>query len=224
MFQFIVTERWSQFHPNASAGILVMQSVSNPDNHAALEERKHFLEQELRARYKGMDRASLAALPAIRAYNAYYKAYKKTYHVQLQLESLLIKGRSIPRVAALVEAMFMAELSNLLLTAGHDLSKIDGPVRLEAAEGGEGYTTLQGVEKTIKPGDMVMRDDDGIISSVLYGPDARTRITSHTSGVLFTVYAPEGIQKGTIRKHLEDIQDNVLLFSNAAQIEVLEVY
>ena len=46
----------------------------------------------------------------IPAYNACYKGFKKTYHVQLQLESVALKGRSIPRVAALMEAMFMAEL------------------------------------------------------------------------------------------------------------------
>jgi hypothetical protein len=32
-----------------------------------------------------------------------------------------LKGKAIPRQAALVEAMFMAELENLILTAGHDL-------------------------------------------------------------------------------------------------------
>jgi DNA/RNA-binding domain of Phe-tRNA-synthetase-like protein len=224
MFQFIVTRRWREIHPNASAGILIMQGVSNPDFHPALEERKQFLEDELRSIYEGMDRAKLAALPVIQAYNAYYKPYKKTYHVQLQLESLVSKGRSIPRVFALVEAMFMAELSNLLLTAGHDLSAIKSPVHLEAADGDEVYTTLQGAEKTLKPGDMYMYDDKGVISSVLYGPDARTQITPHTTEVLFAVYAPEGIHKATLVKHLENIRENVLLFSPAAQIDRLDIY
>ena len=62
----------------------------------------------------------------IQAYAAYYERFNKTYHVQLQLESVALKGKSIPRVSALVEAMFMAELENLLLTAGHDLDVVQG--------------------------------------------------------------------------------------------------
>jgi DNA/RNA-binding domain of Phe-tRNA-synthetase-like protein len=224
MFDFIVTERWRQNHPDASAGILVMHAVSNPEYHPQLEQRKQSLEHDLRHRYKGMERASLAGIPAIQAYNNYYKGFKKTYHVLLQLESIVIKRRSFPRVSTLVESMFMAELSHLLLTAGHDLNKIKGPVRVESAGGDEFYTTLQGVQKSLKAGDMCMLDDVGVISSVLYGPDVRTSITPHTTQILFTVYAPAGIEKTAVRKHLEDIRNNVILVTPTAQVEALEVY
>ena len=120
--------------------------------------------------------------------------------------------------------MFMAEISNLLLTAGHDRSAIKGPLWLDTTRGDEVYTTLQGVEKTLKPGDMFMRDDEGVISSILYGPDARTQITPHTTEVLFDIYAPEGIEKVWVRKHLVELRDNVLLVSPSAVVEVLEVY
>jgi DNA/RNA-binding domain of Phe-tRNA-synthetase-like protein len=223
MFNFMVSQRWQEAYPGASVGILVMKGVDNPNFHPNLEEHKQSLKDELLRRYKGMDRISLAALPAIHAYNTYYKTYKKTYHVQLQLESIVLKGRSFPRVTALVDAMFMAELSNLLLTAGHDLSTLIGTVWLDSASGEETYTTLQGVEKTLKPGDMYMNDELGVISSVLYGPDARTQITSNTNEVLFAVYAPEGINKGLVRKHLEDLRENVLLVSPAAQVEALQI-
>jgi hypothetical protein len=64
-----------------------------------------------------------------RAYADYYRAYGKTYHVSAQWESVAVKGKAIPRRAALVEAMYMAELKNLILTAGHDLASIALPVR-----------------------------------------------------------------------------------------------
>jgi DNA/RNA-binding domain of Phe-tRNA-synthetase-like protein len=224
MFQLAIVDTWRQAYPRASAGVLVIMDVENPENHAPLENRIRSLEEELRSQYAGMDRTALAALPTIQAYNAYYKPYKKTYHLQLQLESLVMKGRSIPRISALVTAMFMAELTNLLLTAGHDLAKVDGAVRLGAARGDETYTTLQGAEKTLKPGDMFMADYQGVISSVLYGPDARTRITSHTRAVVFTVYAPKGIPVELVRKHLDEISDHVLLVSPGAYVEMQEVY
>jgi DNA/RNA-binding domain of Phe-tRNA-synthetase-like protein len=201
-----------------------MRHVVNPESHSAIDKRKQELETQLRARFSGYDRAALKALPTIQAYNAYYKRFKKSYHVQLQLESVALKGKSIPRVAALVEAMFVAELKNLLLTAGHDLEAVQMPVGLDVAEGTERYIRLNGQEQQLKTGDMMIADAQGVISSVIYGPDRRTQITSETGQVLFTVYAPPGIEKQAVRDHLQDIQANVLLVAPQAQVELLEVY
>jgi len=220
----IVSEAWKRAYPGAAVGVLIMRNVVNPESHAALDKRKEELENQLRARFSDYDRAALKALPTIQAYNAYYKRFKKTYHVQLQLESVIFKGRSIPPMAALVEAMFMAELKNLLLTAGHDLEAVQMPVRLDVAKGGERYIRLNGQEQELKAGDMMMADARGIISCVLYGPDFRTRIIPETRHVLFTVYAPAGIGEQAVYDHLQDIQANVLLVAPEASTESLEVY
>ena len=201
-----------------------MRKVINPEGHPALDQRKEELENQLRSRFSDYDRAALKALPTLQAYEAYYKRYKKTYHVQLQLESVVFKGKAIPQGAGLVEAMFMAELKNLLLTAGHDLEAVQRPVKLDVAEGNERYVRLNGEEQELKPGDMMIADAQGVISSVLYGPDHRTRITPETRQVLFTVYAPPGIGEQTVYDHLRDIQANVLLVAPEANTELLEVY
>lgn len=221
---FIVSEAWKTTYPGAAVGILAMRGVSNPERHAALDKCKEELENQLRTRFSSFDRTALKALPIFQAYSAYYKRFKKTYHVQLQLESVVFKGKSLPRVAALVEAMFMAELKNMLLTAGHDLEALQMPVKIDVADGSERYVRLNGQEQMLKPGDMLIADAQGILSSVIYGPDSRTRITSETQQVFFTVYAPPGIEEQTVYKHLEDIQAYVLLFAPAAEVELLKVY
>jgi DNA/RNA-binding domain of Phe-tRNA-synthetase-like protein len=221
---FNASEAWKKAYPGAAVGILAMRGVANPAHHAALDQRKEALENQLRSRFAGYDRAMLKALPAIQAYNAYYKRFKKTYHVQLQLESIVLKGESIPHSAALVEAMFMAELENLLLTAGHDLDLVQEPVSIGVAEGSERYIRLNGQEQTLKAGDMRIVDAQGILSSVIYGPDRRTQITSGTRQVLFTVYAPPGIGEEAVDQHLRDIRDNVLLVAPQAEVTALHVY
>ncbi|MBI5950693.1 MAG: hypothetical protein HY865_03470 [Chloroflexi bacterium] len=220
---FIVSDSWKAAHPQAHAGILVMLDVTNPPQHAELEARKGRLQDELRSRFAGQDKNAIAALSPIQAYNAYYKPFKKSYHVQMQLESIAFKNKSLPGVAALVEAMFMAEIKNLLLTAGHDLDTLQLPVTLDVATGQEQYTLLRGTEQVTKPGDMFMRDGAGIISSILYGPDQRTQITAKTQNVMFAVYAPDGISADATRRHLEDIRDNALVLSPGARVELLEV-
>jgi len=221
---FLVSEAWKTAYPGAIVGIMVMRNVSNPPHHVELDKLKDELESQLRTRFADCDKAELKALEPIKAYGTYFRRYGKTYPVQLQLESVLFKGKSIPGVAALVEAMFMAELKNLLLTAGHDLEALQPPVTLSVAVGGERYTGLNGQEYVLKPGDMMMSDTGGIISGVLCGPDYRTRITPATRHVFLAVYAPPGIGEQAVYKHLRDIQANVLVVAPEAEVELLKVY
>lgn len=221
---FVLSERWKTSYPDAFVGVLVMSDLSNPAHHAQLDAEKVALEAQLRTRYAGYDRAQLRMLPTLQAYHSYYKRFKKSYHVQLQLESILWKGKEIPRVAGLVEAMFMAELKNHLLTSGHNWAVVQSPTGIEVAQGGEAFLGIDGRNQELKPGDMYIHDTVGILSSVIYGPDQRTRITAQTTRALFTVYAPPGIEETAVMHHLQDIQSYVLLLAAAAKTDLMVVY
>jgi DNA/RNA-binding domain of Phe-tRNA-synthetase-like protein len=221
---FTVLAAWKTACPGAVVGILTMRDVVNPDHHPALDARKADLESQLRSRFSGQDKAALKALPTIQAYTAYYKRFKKTYHLLLQLESVALKRKPIPRVAGLVEAMFMAELDDLLLTAGHDLEAIQMPLKLDVSDGSERFTRLNGQEQVLKPGDMFIADAQAVISSIIYGTDRRTRITSETRQVFFSTYAPAGIGEQAVRQHLEHIQANIKIIAPEAEVMSLEVF
>lgn len=238
MSEIIVTvsDAWKAAYPGAAIGVLAMRNVANPAQHRELDLRKEMLEARLRARFAGYDRARLKALPTIQAYNAYYKRFKKTYHVLLQLESVVFQNKPIPRVAALVEAMFMAELENLFLTAGHDLDLVQMPLKVDVAAGSERFVQMNGQEQTLKAGDMFIADAEGILSSIVYGADQRTCMTAKTQQALFTVYVPAvqytaavddaevGIGERAVYKHLRDIQENVALIAPQAEVVLLNVY
>lgn len=221
---FIVTSAWKSAYPDAHVGVLVLRAVTNPARDPVLERRKAALEEQLRAEFSGQDRTAIASHPVLQAYGEYYRLFKKTYHIQLQLESIVWKGKSIPSMAALVESMFMAEMQDLLLTAGHDLDTLRLPLTLDVATGTEQYTLLRGEEQTLKAGDMLIRDQQGVISSIIYGPDRRTQITPETRNAVFTAYAPPGIDEQTVAAHLQHIHDNVTVFAPQAHVELLQVY
>jgi DNA/RNA-binding domain of Phe-tRNA-synthetase-like protein len=220
---FNVTDAWRKAFPGAVVGILAMQNVANPERHAGLEERKEAMQADLRTRYAGYDREALASLTVLRAYSAYLKPFKKTYHVAMQLESVVLKGKSIPSVAALVEAMFMAELEGQLLTAGHDLDRLALPVTLDVSTGTEQYELMRGQMQQLKAGDMMISDAQGILSSIVYGPDKRTQITPATQRVLFTVYAPAGIGEQLVADHLHRIEGNVRIVAPAAETILTQI-
>ncbi len=219
-----ISDTWKTTYPEAFVGLLAMDNVVNPQHHPELEALKTDIEVQLRSQFVNFERADLKALPILRAYNTYYKQFKKSYHVQAQIESVVWKGKPIPSVAALVEAMFMAELKNMLLTAGHDLEKLQLPVKIDVAVGDEHYLKMNGQEQVLKAGDMYIADGQGILSSILYGPDRRAQISPATAKVLFTIYAPPGIEPQTVRQHLEDIRNYVRIVAPQADVTLLEVY
>jgi DNA/RNA-binding domain of Phe-tRNA-synthetase-like protein len=219
-----VSKRWKAAFPDSHTGFLVMQGATNPVRHPDLERIKRDLEAELRGRLAQYDRKALEAHSVMPAYCAYYKRFKKTYHVLAQLESVVLKGRSLPSVAALVEAMFMAEIKNLILTAGHDLDRVSTPVIVDVATGSESYTGLRGQEQVLKAGDMFMADQSAVISSIVHGPDQRTQITSDTQNVMFAAYAPAGVGQSAVLSHLRDIRDYVRVVSPNAKVKLLAVF
>jgi DNA/RNA-binding domain of Phe-tRNA-synthetase-like protein len=210
----LTTDAWRKAFPSAVVGALVMRAVRNPELSPSLEAAKRLLEERLR---EAAGASHPAADRVVRAYVDYYRTRGKSYHVKAQFESVARKGKPIPGRAALVEAMFMAELENLILTAGHDLDAVVPPVHADVTADGDRYVLLSGSEVVLEGGDMMMADGTGIVSSVLRGPDLRTSIKPHTRNVLFAVYAPAGVGEDTVRAHLEDIRANVQLVAPEAQ-------
>ena len=218
-----VTEKWKEIFPNASVGVLLITNTDNPAKNSDLDIRISEVESEIRDTFSETSRTAIREFPTIKPYVAYYRKFKKTYHVQLQIESIAFKHRRVPRISALVSCMFAAELKNHLLTAEHDASNIQFPMTLDVSTGDESYTKINSKKQTLSPDDMFISDPKGVISSIIYGPDNRTSITPNSSDVLFTVYGPEGISPPQITRHLTDINNFVNLVSPNANTELLEV-
>ena len=202
-----VAPGWREVFPYAHVGLVVLEDVANPSAHPALEARVRDVEAALRQQYAGMQRADLANLPVVQAYQRHYRAFGQTYHVLRQLESVALKGKPLTSSSALVLAMFAAELQSMLLTAGHDLDKLEPPIVLDASGAGERFIGIGGQEFDVREGDMLMRDGGGIISAVVYGPDQRTRLTDSTRAVAYTTYAPAGIELSQVEEHLQRIAE-----------------
>jgi DNA/RNA-binding domain of Phe-tRNA-synthetase-like protein len=208
-----VDPAWREAHPGASVGVLAVRNVTNPAAHDGLNALATALEEDVRARYGEMERQQLRGTPPLPAYAAYYKRWGQRYHVGMQLESVAQKGKPLPRVAALVEAMFIAELRNLLLTGGHDLDQLALPVRIDSGAG-ETYTSPSGAEMAVKAGDMFIADgQDRVLSAIVTGPSNVARIGPGTTAVIVYVYAPPGVETETIAAHLDEIERNIRLIS-----------
>src|SRR5215831_18895463 len=219
MLVISATDEWRAAHRGGVIGLLELSGIDAALTPAAIGDRKRETEARLRARYQGLTRQDFSSLPVMSAYVRYYKRFGKTYHVQLQLESIVLKGKSLPDVTPLVDANFVAELETLVLTAGHDVDKLHGHVSIDVSREGDELTQMDGVAKVIRAGDMIMRDDKGIRCSILYGQDNRSPISGQTSHVLYVAYAPPDVPAETVTAHLRAIEEHARLFSPLAVTE-----
>jgi DNA/RNA-binding domain of Phe-tRNA-synthetase-like protein len=219
MIEISGTAEWSTAHPRAVIGLLEIAGVENTLASPQLNQRKREVEARLRKDCAGFSRQDFLALPMMAAYEKYYKRFDKTYHVQLQVESIVLKGKNLRDVSPLVDANFAAEVDTFVLTAGHDVAMLEVPVVIDVSRPGDEITSMNGDTKLIRVGDMVMRDRHGVCCSILYGQDNRSPITAETRGVLYVAYAPPGVPSEAVKAQLRQIEQNVRLFAPQARIE-----
>jgi DNA/RNA-binding domain of Phe-tRNA-synthetase-like protein len=223
MLTISATDDWRTTHPGAIIGLLELSGVENTAPSPQLDNRKRETEARLRANYKGFTRQDFLSLPVMSAYERYYKRFDKTYHVQLQVESIVLKGKNLPDVSPLVDSNFIAEVETLVLTAGHDVSRLQGPILMDVSREGDQITQMNGTTRPIRAGDMIMKDANGISCSIIYGQDNRSPISPETSHVLYVAYAPVGVPAETVEAQLRKIEENIRLFSPMANVEQLRL-
>ena len=218
MLTITAAPEWKSVYPGAQIGILEIAGVDNTLRSELLEAEKRALEARLQAHYTGFSRRDFLALPVMTAYERYYKRFDKTYHVLLQLESVVLKGKRLPEVSPLVDANFAAELDTLVLTASHDVALFQPPLLIDISHSGDEFIRMNGIPKQLPPGDMVMRDSQGVICTILYGQDNLSPITASTTHALYVAYAPPGVGVENVQAQLDAIEKNIRLFSANCQL------
>lgn len=197
----VLTPEFRTAFPDGVFGALLARGCPNRAKPVALTPLQREVEAGLRRRFPG---EGIDADPVAQAYAGYFKRYGSRYPVVHQVKTIL-SGRPIESPSALVEAMFTAEVDSLVLTSGHDLDILAGPLVVDAAHDGERYVKINGKEQVLKPGDMVVRDADGVIASVLYGPDFRTRLREESHAALFGAWCPVGLDTAVVEAHLNSL-------------------
>ena len=219
MIEVSFTPEWHSVHAGGHVGLLLVGPLDNHPRPSPLDAQKLRVEAAVRDAYGSLDRAALLARsPILRAYKRYYRSFNKTYHVQLQLESVAHKGKSLPVVSPLVDACFAAELETGLLTASHDADLLQPPLSITVSQADDLLPLLSGKDQLLKAGDMAMVDATGVICTIVYGQDRRSPVTPQTQRVLYVTYAPAGVPHSAVADHHVALLRNVQLFAPDAAL------
>ena len=212
------------FFPQARFGAMIVSGVGQPADRSIMDALIADEIKQLKASYPDYERKNALASEPLCHYAAYYKHFKKSYHVLGQLESTLLKGKSIPPVGVPVEAMFLAEMKSQLLSAGHDLDMIQGRLTVDVAAEPLAYRSISGKDQQLAVNDLFLSDEAGVLSSIIGGPDYRTRITDTTRNCLYFVYGVEGVTSQRIETHLETLASYLSKAINEVQIKSIDIY
>ena len=218
-----IREEVSREYPTTTFGIMIMKGVATNDPSPGFLQAKAELETSIRTRFSGMEKKEMRSLLPFIHYHEYYRKFKKTYHVLHQCESIASGSRTLPAGPPLVQAMFMAEIGNQLLTAGYDCGSLTGPFRVVLADEASSFVG-KGRKECLPPkGDILFATEHTILGSIVCGPDHDHRIRTTTTDVLFAVYGVPGITADRIERHFQEIRKFVRLLDPGAEVDCLAV-
>ena len=185
------------FYPDLKASVVEVRFSDEPKFNQEIIDLKKKLENKVRSDYKNEN------LARVIKYRPFYKRFDSKVPMEFQIKSIL-NNKEIPMTHPIVTCMFMAELKNIILTAGHDLVELGDSIEVLRSNGSEEYTKINEKLQKLKNNDIFATDGTSIISSVLYGPDYRTKITAETKHCLFMCYS-FGLNNEEIESHMNDI-------------------
>ena len=210
--------------PQTRFGAMIIRGICPSVDRSIMDDLISDEIEQLKDYYHDYERKAALSSEPLCHYAAYYKRFKKSYHVLGQLESILLKGKNIPPVGIPVEAMFLAEVKSQMLTAGHDLDMTQGNLIIDIAAESLAYKSISGKEQQLALRDLYLSDEAGVLSSIIGGPDYRTQITTTTRDCLYFVYGVEGITSQRIEAHLKTIASYLSKTISGVQIESIDIY
>ena len=128
-----------------------------------------------------------------------------------------------PKYNLMVDAHFMAEMYGGILVAVADYDRFDGALTLDLAREDEICVGMGGRDLRMKEGEIVLRDERGIVCVLCQGADEKTRITESTKHVLFYAYGVPGIDGTYLEDGLTVASETMAQFGGGI-VEILEVF
>ena len=108
-----------------------------------------------------------------------------------------------PIVNLYIDTHIIAEMCPGILMAIQDRDRFQGEWRLDLASEGETYQAISGKTFSCKEGEIVLRDEQGIVCSLFQGPDSRTKVDERSKNIVVYLFTAPSIQEDSVSKGLE---------------------
>ena len=142
-------------------------------------------------------------------YFRYFRKFKKTYPVMMQVESFLLKDRPFPEGRYINAVAFLTELKTRILMGTHDAERVDGDIFIYTETEKVSFPSIHGSEGHSYPGDTTGRDDRGVIISMIAGADSRTCLHEDSTHVLYLAFGTPSTSAEVLDECLDQAEEYV---------------
>ena len=142
-------------------------------------------------------------------YFRYFRKFKKTYPVMMQVESFLLKGRPFPEGRYINAVAFLTELKTRILMGTHDADRVEGDIVIYTETEKVPFPSIHGSEGHSYPGDTTGRDDGGVIISMIAGADSRTCLQDDSTHVLYLAFGTPSTSAEVLDECLDQAEQYV---------------
>jgi DNA/RNA-binding domain of Phe-tRNA-synthetase-like protein len=183
---FSISSAYEVKYPGVAFGLTLISGCKPLTSISGFNQYRRKLLREVR------ERGILAEISEhIHMYDQFFQGFGFECPLPRHLQKTIDSG--CPRYNLMVDAHFMAEMCGGILVAVTDYDRIDGVLMLDVAQEGESNAGMGGSQFTIKEGEIVLRDEKGIICVLCQGADEKTRVSDDTHNVFFYSYGVPGI-------------------------------
>jgi DNA/RNA-binding domain of Phe-tRNA-synthetase-like protein len=204
---FSVEDRLFEYLPGLALGVLVVKV----DNTRYGDD---ILESSLTRVRAAFANQSIEEHPNVKIWReAFTKVGMSDGPYRSSIESLLmqaLQGGVFPRVNPLVDLYTAVSLDFLVPVGGHDISALEGDIRLAFAKGSEPFTPMEGGEDEVAaPGEVIYRDDHSALTrGWVWRQSNKDRVSTDST----SVFVPVDILDGLSWTMAEDVTHRITTY------------
>jgi hypothetical protein len=209
ILDFHFSPRASRQLSNASFGLLAATGLDRARLGEALKPIRKSVQRTLAVPANAVE-TNLAA------FDRYFAENHHRSPLRHQREHFLKAG--IPSSNPILTLLLLAELQHGMLVGIQDATTIVPPLEFDVLAHGDRFEGMRG-KVHCNPGEVVLRDSNGIIASLFQGPDKRTEIHDSSRDIVAFVFAVPGEERGQVSDTLKFLQSMLAPAVQSAQFE-----
>ncbi len=191
-----ITDAYRQEFPDLAFGIGTIQSCTYFERSESFKLYKRELLRKMRRR------ANLTQLQErINLYDQFFKEWGYPCPLPSHFKRTMEMG--FPIVNLYIDAHIIAEMCYGILMAIQDLNRFQGEWKLDLAQEGETFQRVSGRTVRCKEGEIVLRDEEGMVCSLFQGPDFKTKIGPVSKDIAVYIFTAPGIQEEQVWNGLQ---------------------
>ena len=191
-----ITDRYREKFPDLAFGIGTIQDCVYFEKSEPFKLYKRELLRKMRRR------ANLAQIEErVNLYDRFFKEWEYPCPLPSHLKGTVERG--FPIVNLYIDTHIMAEMDHGILMAIQDLDRFEGEWRLDLASEGETFKGVSGRMILCKEGEIILRDENGIVCSLFQGPDFRTRVEMSSKNIVVYIFTATGIEEEQVTHGLQ---------------------